>query len=555
MPNIKTPNTLWSNFDLSLDTEAEKQFESVYSGVKIERVVFSGRDTGSGRVRIAAAFASSFKAPSPETVIILPDSDDTIDFDTLKFFVKQGYSALMVDYRGEWEGCDFFTKYPENIAYANVSKCGRAKDFVDDSADKTSWYEWVAVGLYARKYVEERTKSDKIAVVGIRDGGEIAWKLGFAGQFSCIVPAGAAGWKAYDGISKYMPEEPKLDEERYRFIAGIDSQAYAPAVRCPVLMLCPATDGRFDYDRAYDTFSRINPDFIKGSAIAYTINCNGGIDSDGVKDMFLFFDKYLKNRQVFIPRPADVVVEVDENSNLVAKIIPDTQGVSEKSELYLAEDCTEPSLRSWERCPTKSENEFFVNIFEKTATIFLLCRVQYANGFSVWSKIYVKKISGKFRNMRVKCRVLYSDKNDSDGFFAENTQDYAIGGMFFADDAVMPRIVAKGKSGAKGLHSECGLSTFKNNCQRYAPNSANVLSLDLYTDKDDTVTITFADAASQTEKYACAVSVVGGVWQSFVLEAKNFKSANGTSLADFTGEFKMTLTCRSEFALNNVMWL
>ena len=267
MPNIKTPNTLWSNFDLSLDTEAEKQFESVYSGVKIERVVFSGRDTGSGRVRIAAAFASSFKAPSPETVIILPDSDDTIDFDTLKFFVKQGYSALMVDYRGEWEGCDFFTKYPENIAYANVSKCGRAKDFVDDSADKTSWYEWVAVGLYARKYVEERTKSDKIAVVGIRDGGEIAWKLGFAGQFSCIVPAGAAGWKAYDGISKYMPEEPKLDEERYRFIAGIDSQAYAPAVRCPVLMLCPATDGRFDYDRAYDTFSRINPDFIKGSAI------------------------------------------------------------------------------------------------------------------------------------------------------------------------------------------------------------------------------------------------------------------------------------------------
>lgn len=555
MPNIKTPNTLWSNFDLSLDTEVEKVFESTYSGVKIERVAFSGRDTGNGRVRIAAAFASSFKTPSPETVIIFPDSNDTIDFDTLKFFVKQGYSALMVDYRGEWEGCEFYTKYPENVSYANLAKCGRAKDFVDDSADKTSWYEWVAVGLYARKYVAERTQSDKIAVVGIRDGGEIAWKLGFAGQFSCIVPAGAAGWKAYNGISKYMPEEPNLDEERYRFIAGIDSQAYAPAVRCPVLMLCPAIDNRFDYDRAYDTFSRINPEFIKGSAIAYTINCNGGIDADGVKDMFLFFDKYLKNRQVFIPRPADVLVEVDENSNLVAKIVPDTQGVAEKSELYLAEDCTEPSLRAWERCPVKSENEFYINLFEKTATIFVLCRVQYANGFSVWSKIYVKKISGKFRNMRVKCRVLYSDKNDSDGFFAENTQDYAIGGMFFADDAVMPRLVSKGKGGAKGLHSECGLSTFKNNCQRYAPTSASVLSLDLYTDKSDTVTVTFADSASQTESFSCAVPVVGGVWQSFVLEAKNFKSANGTSLADFTGELKMTVSCRGEFVLNNVMWL
>ena len=117
------------------------------------------------------------------------------------------------------------------------------------------------------------------------------------------------------------------------------------------------------------------------------------------------------------------------------------------------------------------------------------------------------------------------------------------------------RLVSKGKGGAKGLHSECGLSTFKNNCQRYAPTSASVLSLDLYTDKSDTVTVTFADSASQTESFSCAVPVVGGVWQSFVLEAKNFKSANGTSLADFTGEFKMTVSCRGEFVFNNVMWL
>ena len=91
--------------------------------------------------------------------------------------MSRGYSALMVDYRGEWENSEFFTKYPEDISYANTAKCGRTKDYVDDSADKTCWYEWVAVGLFAIKYLRERVQSDKIAVVGIRDGGEIAWKL------------------------------------------------------------------------------------------------------------------------------------------------------------------------------------------------------------------------------------------------------------------------------------------------------------------------------------------------------------------------------------------
>ena len=60
------------------------------------------------------------QTPVAGTVLIMPDSTQTIDEGLLKFIVKHGYAALMVDYRGEWEDCAFHTEYPENIAYANT---------------------------------------------------------------------------------------------------------------------------------------------------------------------------------------------------------------------------------------------------------------------------------------------------------------------------------------------------------------------------------------------------------------------------------------------------
>ena len=227
MPKILTPLSLFNNLDVSLPTFPVILSSKQTDDVRIEYMNFSGRETGCGRVQIAAAFAYDVQSPAAGTVLIFPDSTDTIDEEVLRFFVTCGYTALMVDYRGEWKDTVFSTRYPSNVSYANTAKCGRQKDYVDDSADKTSWFEWVGIGLYARKFIQERTGSRNIAVVGIRDGGEIAWKLGVAGEFSCIIPVCAAGWKAYNGISKYLNEDPDLDEERYRFIAGIDSQAYA----------------------------------------------------------------------------------------------------------------------------------------------------------------------------------------------------------------------------------------------------------------------------------------------------------------------------------------
>ena len=557
MSNILTPLSLWNNFDVSAELNTEVVKTQISDGVTVDFVRFDGRDTGAGRVKIAAAYAYDADSPSNVTVMILPDGTETIDIELMKAFVSRGYSVLMVDYRGKWTDCDFYTLYPENIAYADYAERGRHYDFVDETAVETSWYEWVAVGLFARKYAVERTGSSEIALLGIRDGGEIAWKMAVADTFECIIPVSAAGWHAYSGINKYMSDEPELNEERYRFIGGIDSQAYAPYVKCPVLMLCSTNDERFDYDRAYDTFSRINPEFINGSAISFSVHSNKGIGLKSTADMFMFLDKYLKNRQVFIPKPAEVTIDTDGEFNLIAKVTCDTQGIPDSCGMYLAEDCVESSLREWVKCPLKeklsdTERSFYLNVYEKTSIVFALCYVKYLNGFTVWSRTAAKKISGKFKNMQPKCRVMYSSKDGIEGFSVADGTCGALGGTFFMDKVTAPEIVEK--DGVKGVYAKGGLLSFRMNNPRYSPSAGNILKMDIYCDEASQVKIALKDLSSDDE-YVCEVDMVDGVWQSVILEPASFKTAGGVSLNEFSSNFKFTVTCDSPYAVNNVMWL
>lgn len=553
MSNMLTPTAMWGNFDDSLPVNAKTLSSSESDGIKIERVAFDGRETGEGRVRIFACYAYDAKNPERETVMIFPDSANTVDEELLKLFVRRGYSALMVDYRGVWEGCEHYTYYPQKVSYANFRDCGRSKNYVDDSADRTCWYEWVAVGIFARRYLTERTGCEDIAVVGLRDGGEIAWKLGAARKFSCLIPVCAAGWKAYEGISKYLPDEPEMNEERYRFIAGIDSQAYAAGVKCPVLMLCSTNDERFDYDRAYDTFSRINPEFIGDSVIAYSVHGNSCIEGEGMQNMFLFLDKYLKKRHVFLPKPAEVTVTADGEENLIARVSFDEEGIAEEFSAYLAEDCIDSSLREWAQCPqTGKQGEFYLDIYEKTSAVFVLASVKYSNGFTAWSKIAVRKISGRFRNMQTRCGVTYSDLQGTDGFTSADCGVRAVGGVFLLDSSVLPRLVEKGN--VRGLYSPCGLTTYRMNHPRYAPTEGSVLKLDIFCDENAEISVTLQNE-STNERYYHVVSVVGGVWQSVVAECEQFKNAGGVSLNSFAGPFKFMIRCGVGYAVNNVMWL
>ena len=531
--------------------------ERVEDGIKYEYLHFSGRSTGMGRVTIYGVLATKEVNPVRECVLIFCDSLDEIDEDLLAYFVKKGYNALCVDYGGERDGVERYTQYPDNVRYANAVDCDRYKDFVDETADKTSWYEWVAVGIYARKFLVERFETENIGLIGIRDGGEIAWKLAAVAKFSCAVAVSACGWRAYRGYEKFLGKEPQFDDERYRFIAGIDSQAYAPYIKCPILMLCTTNDASVDYDRAYDTFSRINPEFLRQSAITYSVNCGSRVDVRSTDDMFLFLDSNVKDRHVFMPKPVQVSVFADENDNLVAKAVSDNMGIIEKCGVYYAEDNLDFATRDWNAAPLKrsinsSENEYYLNIYEKTKMLFVLCYTVYSNGFTVWSKLTIKRIEGSFRNSSSKSKILYTNKSRTECFSLADCSKYAVGGVFLTDDDVLPKIVTM--DGLKGIYSKCGLMTNRINCLQYLPDKDSILKLDVCSEVDISLEVSLKNK-SDGNVYSVKLYVLGGVWQSETLRAKVFKNHNGVSLGSFTGCEALSVKSSGKFAINNLIWL
>lgn len=557
MSGILTPVSLWKNFNDKLEVMPVTLGEKVDDGIKYEYLNFSGRDTGMGRVTVYGVLACKEVNAPKECVLILQDSSEEIDEKLLAFFVNHGYNVLCVDYAGERNGLERYTQYPNNIYYANLAKCGRFKDYVDATADKTCWYEWVAVGVYARKFLHERFNTDNIGLVGIRDGGEIAWKLAYAAQFSCVVTVSACGWKAYKGLAKFHGNEPDFNEERYRFIAGIDSQSYAPYVRCPVLILCTTNDPAFDYDRAFDTFSRINPDHARLSAIAYSVNCGSMIGARSTNDLLMFLDSNVKDRHVFMPKPIKLDVFCDEKENLVARVECDSQGIVEKCGVFYSEDCFDFATRDWTDAKLKAvvnthASDFYLNVYENSSTIFVMCYALYTNGFTVWSKLSVKNIKGKFRNGRAKSKIVYTNKFGKDCFSIVNCPQYAVGGIFLTDDDVLPSLVTM--DGLNGIYSKCGLLTYRIKNLQYAPDKDSILKLDVCSEEDMTLEVSLKNA-SDGMVYTVNLYILGGVWQCQTLRTKVFKNQNGISLTDFSLCESLSVNGSKKYAVNNLIWL
>lgn len=553
---ILTPVSLWKNFDGGLDLLPATLSVRSEDGVKYEYVNFSGRDTGESRVIIYGVLATNETNPSKDCVLILLDGGQTPDEQLLKYFVKKGYSAFCVDYSGHNKEQEVYTVYPNNVAYANYEACRDNLDTVGESAQNTCWYEWTAVGVYARRYLCEKLATDRVGLVGIGDGGEIAWKLAYVSDFSCAVVVNACGWRAYKGINKFNAYKTDFNDNNYKFLAGIDSQAYAQFVKCPMLLICSTGDKNFDYDRAYDTFSRINPQFIGTSSVAYSLNCGNMVDVRSNKDMFMFLDSNVKKRYVFIPKPVDLEIKTDDEDNLIAVVDCDKLGIVEKFGVYVAEDDFNFSTRNWSSATLKRkisayECEFALNIYEKSESVFVVGYAVYSSGFTVWSKVSAKRIGGRFRNSLAKSKIVFTSKFGPDCFSSEDCSAHSVGGVFLTDNDTMPSII--NINGLDGVYSKCGLRTSRVMCPQFAPEKESLLKLDVCSDDDIDININFATKSGGEFTYV--TSVKGGVWQYKIIEPKSFKNKIGQPLSNYTECQSLSVTANGRFAINNIIWL
>lgn len=557
---ILTPVTLWNDFDDTLPLQCTIEDEISKGKMVFRRLRFLGRAVGNKRVNIFAIFAVPKAGESYPALLVLGDVTESVDEALAERFVDKGYAVLMPDYRGAWQESEGHTIYPEEIGYANYRDAGRRIDYVDDDARKTSWYEWVAVARYAVRYLKSLPQIGKIGAIGLRTGGDVVWQLAATSEdLACAIPVCSGGWRAYRGLYKFGDvTDLKMDDERYRFLAGVDAQAYAQYAKCPVLMLCSTNDERFDADRAFDTYARINPQMSK--TFNFSARYNGHIGNTGLNDLDLFINKFLKDREVFVPAPVDIVIEEDEGE-LVARIRFDPNGECKYCEVFMAEDNLDSSMRDWTRCALKRENSneeqvFRLNAYKKAVRVFAFAKAKYSCGFAVSSKIAVKKLDKEYSNLTDKCRILYSSENGSDSFTIDRFDNKVLADCFL-DNSVPPVRLMNGPYGIRGLYSAYGLKLFRINDEKYRPAENALLKFDVYSPSACILQVTLCvKEGGKAEKYTCSLRLPGGNgWLNFILNAKDFKNANNKPLAQIGQAQYLTYYSNDEFCVNNLLWI
>ncbi len=565
--------SLWKKFNTATPLGASEWGETIDKSAKMkfQHVAFSGHRVSDGTVRIYAEFGRPLGEGKCPAILLLPEAGKELDKELLYYFIEKGYAVLMPDYTGKMstdkENCTR-TFYPPSLSYANFeTKRGFEFDEAEKNIDveKSCWFEWTYVALFAIEYLKSREDITNIGVIGIRTGGEIAWKTMLSPDIKCALPINAAGWLSSVHLSKFGDNTPMaMSAERHQFIAGIESQSYAPFVKCPVLMLCALHDDKFDCDRAYDTFLRLGGDYE--NAILYSPESGSCIGHHALTNMDLFLEKHLKGREIYIPDPLNISLH-EKNGEIIIELEGDEDGLVQEMGIYYAEADvkTKSSYRDWQRICRAGKSEinngkfsYKIKAFEGASAVFVYAYAEYINGFRIASKITSKKLLNPNADA-MKSRMVFSGES-VDCFGVAQYEDYSVAGIFLETEAV-PKLI-KGYGDIKGAYSVGGIKTYKISSPKFVPSENALLEFDVYFKETGVlqVAIDVADIQLNAERYVCEVDVTGGgKWKRIILQSGDFKSRSiGAPLANFSKGRAILFDCEdedNEYAVTNILWL
>ena len=554
-----TPVTLWKDFDDTLPLEVMTLSERNEDGIIQRDIRFLGRRAGDRRVNIYAKYVFPEKAGRFPAIMVFFEAGNPFDEVFVKRFVRRGYGVLCVDYCGD-NGTDLHTVYPPAVDYANYVRAGTHLNKAEPTARETSWYEWAGVARYAAKFLATREEVTKYGAIGLRTGGEIIFKIAPYVKLGCMISVCAAGWLAYRGREKFTGEKQVFDEEHHRFIAGLDSQSYAPYINCPVLLLSAVNDTKHDYDRVYDTFQQLNPAIQK--SFLYSSHGNGLIGSHSIADIDLFLDKYLKDMSVFVSDTVDLAVEENDCGDLVAKVTFDKDAELKECGIFFTEQISGAHARDWTRV-LGSLNEVKDNsvviplsIYEKSSRALVYAFANYSNNFSVTSKIQEVGITKPYRNACLKSRIIYSAERDSlNGVSGFRRRARSIASCF-ADSTGVDAKLLPGYGGLLGATAEAGLVSYRVNEPRYAAPDGASLRLDAYCKEDAHLKVIFYFDGNEEKAFATEVWLEGGgKWKSFCFDASDFKSQTGEHIENFRNAVSLVFIGDKEVLINNILWI
>ncbi len=559
--NILTPSAIWKDFKIDQVPEIEIETEKVQDGVMFSYFYLSGRKIGDENVKIYGVMARKVQQSLAPAILLVNDLDCEFNEELMLDFAQRGYSVLSVDLSGEADGKNRFTIYPESVKFANYQLVKDSLYKVEGDVVNTCWYEWVCVLKYAFKYLSSQSIVTKVGCLGYGEAGTALWQLaGTEDDLACAVFALNTGWNGYRGIYKFSGMvEPQFDDDMYKFIAGIEPQAYARHVKCPTLTLSATNSKLYDCDRAYDTLSRIEN---VRTVMHYSVGCSGKINKQGYLNTINFFELFLKKEGAKadeFPYETDISCEIIDGRIHVA-VTPFLKNILEV-ELYVAEESNNPSLRCWQKFTSTKKDENGIYKFEyspypESGNVTILAQAKYKNDLAVGSKIINKKFTKEEVSFAHKSNILYSSriKNADSAFYSAKQEDKC---RIFTDDNDLVK-VKKGPMGIDGVYCGAGLLTFKFCTKKDRPSDGAMFMFDVYAEKDSEITVKLiVDYFGKKTEYLAKVNLLGGeVWHNVKLETSRFKTVEGMGLKSIEKVEAIEISVNEgEYLINNFLWL
>lgn len=555
---ILSPVTLWENFDDTLPLKESVVKETVLPGERVSWVLFSGRETETGRVRIFATYSGADDGEPRPAILLLPDAGRHPDAALCDRLVKEGYRVLAPDFYGQCEGKEVYTKYPSDVSYANFELCGRRLFYADDTAKETCYFEWTALARYALAFLKSRAEvaADKITVLGVRGGAVIGWQLAATTDLAGAALVGAAGWDSYRDCPKYSDNVPDLGEERFRWVAGIEAQSYAPYVRCPVLFLGSSNDPEYCFDRARDTLTRVK----EGVPVYedFTPNTERTIDEKGQSDLFAFLRAIGTGK---LPERKEIRIDVlTENEKVI--LSAETENAPEDVEMYYSCEEKTPLFRTWERAAFLSVEEdengerklrFLAPVTGAKGVFLAYARIKIGEEWTISTSVAACDLSEKGVEADAAAkRIIYSETERQ---FLTAMEEKSPAGGFLADPC--GKLTEKeGAMGIPGVTAKYGLKYLGVAKRVFTPDT--LVLLDVYAPRrlEFTVSLVYGYGAESERRYETHSSL-GDMdsWQKVALELKQFKTQNGMPFKETESPDAVLFTANDDYLVNNILWI
>lgn len=561
MVKLISPIELWQDVVIPFEPDESISREYKENGNIYQEIYFNGVKTESGVTRVFGVFAHPDNNKKLPCILLCHDTNSSVDLTYVDYFLKMGFAVFMCDMYGVAENRKY-TFYPDDIAIANKRVAGEVFYEVKTEAKDTMTYNWILLQRYALNYLRSKIDiidTEKIAVVGIRDGATIAWQLAFVEKnIACSVALFYAGWREYGlNYKNDASKDEVISMERTAYIAAMSPQSCAPYISTPMLYLTASNDILGNLDRAFDTMARINGSVVSQTYI--TPNAINNLDYLATRDLKLWLNSYLYNKVADLPDKPILSVENFSNK-LLAKCIVDDVNKVKKVTLFYSEGSFVPSSRCYlmrELSLAAGGYVGIVDISSSNQIFYAFLNVEYNSGFAVSSNFVSVALSELGLNKElVKENLIYNGLMGIDAFTGITMlEDYSAKGTFNDKPSIE---LVEGAGGIEGLKSSLSLSTFKLSHPAFSGESGEIFVFDVCCDNPTTISIlAYCNLGSEKQdKFVANVTTVGGpLWQNFKLEITDFKNANNVAIEKWRDISLLMFSSSGEFIINNILWL